>query len=263
MTDLFGYTNAIVRTPGASVVGGIRHGNGANPELTALLAEHETYVETLLSLGVKVDVLPALDAFPDSVFVEDVALVLPEGAIQLKPGAPSRAGEVDEIGMALDRHFDTVLKLSGPGHVDGGDILALADRFIIGLSERTDQAGAQQLVALLDHWGLKGQIADTPSGVLHFKTGCSLIDQETVLAVPAMINCPAFSGLRVVETPEGEAAAANLIRVCDHILIGNAFPETRELITRLGIETIAMPVREIAKIDAGLSCMSLRWRMVK
>ena len=87
-----------------------------------------------------------------------------------------------------------------------------------------------------------------------------MIDEETVLVAPAMADCPAFAGLRILVTPAGEEGAANVLRVRDRLLIGARWPRSRDLIERLGVETIPLAVSEIAKVDAGLSCMSLRWR---
>jgi dimethylargininase len=260
MSDHFNYTHAIVRTPGRSVVSGLRDGGGPDPDYVALIAEHQAYVETLRTLGVEVDVLPAAEAFPDSIFVEDPALVFTEGAIILNLAAQSRAGEAALIAPALHRHFDRVLAMKGPGHADGGDVLVLPDRVLIGLSGRTDRVGAEELVALLAQLGKTAEIAETPPGVLHFKTGCSLIDEETVFALPQMVDSPVFAGLRVIPVPSGEEKAANKLRIGDKILIGSNFPRSIALIESLGGSPIPMPVTEIAKIDAGLSCMSLRWR---
>ena len=107
-----------------------------------------------------------------------------------------------------------------------------------------------------------GVIAETPPGVLHFKTGCSLIDEETVFALPQMASSPAFAGLRVVAVPEGETKAANKLRIRDAALIGDSFPKSREIIESFGIRTIGLKVEQIGRIDAGLSCMSLRWHKV-
>ena len=259
--SLFDYTHAIVRTPGASVVGGIRDGDGPDPDYEALLVEHAAYVSALRGLGLSVNNLPANETFPDSIFVEDPALVFAEGAVVLNLKAASRAGEADLIAPVLQNHFERVVRMQGPGHADGGDILVLPDKVLIGLSGRTDRQGATELIDLLAQLGKKGEIAETPPGVLHFKTGCSLIDEETIFALPEMAGCPAFSSLRVVTVPPGEEKAANKLRVRDAALIGAQFPKSREIIEALGIRTIPLAVTEIGKIDAGLSCMSLRWQM--
>ena len=257
---MFDFTHAIIRTPGRSVISGLRDGGGSDPDYDALLAEHQAYADTLRGLGLTVEMLPPEEAFPDSIFVEDPALVFSEGAITLNLAAPSRAGEADLIAPRLARHFETVLRMRGPGHADGGDVLVLPDKVVIGLSGRTDREGALELAGLLDKLGKKALIADTPPGVLHFKTGCSLIDEETVFALPQMADCPAFAGLRVIPVPAGEEKAANKLRIRDAALIGAAFHKSREIIESLGIRTIPLDVTQIGLIDAGLSCMSLRWR---
>jgi dimethylargininase len=259
MTSLFDFSHAIVRRPGASVVSGLRTGGGPDPDPAGVEAEHLAYVVALRSAGLEVEVLEPLEAFPDSVFVEDVALVFAAGAILLHPGADSRRGEGAHMLPVLARHFERVLPMTN-GFADGGDILVMQDKVVIGLSARTDRVGAETVVQLLAELGLRCVIAETPNGVLHFKTGCSMIDEGSVLTVPALAACPVFKGLRIIETPAGEEAAANMIRVRDRAIIGAHFPRTRDLIEQLGIATVSLPVSEIAKIDAGLSCMSLRWR---
>ena len=258
MAGLFDFTHSIVRVPGRSVVGGLRDGDGADPDYDVLLGEHKAYVSALRAAGVAVDVLPAEEAYPDSIFVEDTALVFGAGAILLKPGAESRAGEAALMTPVLRRHFVAMLSLE-TGHVDGGDVLVTPNGVIIGLSHRTDRVGAEALGKLLAALGKRAIIAETPSGILHFKTGCGMIDEETVFVAPGLADCPAFFGLRVVVTPEGEAGAANVLRVRDRLFIGDQWPRSRELIEAQGVRTVSLPVSEIAKIDAGLSCMSLRW----
>lgn len=257
---MFDYTHAIVRKPGASVVSGLRTGPGPDPDYSALLAEHDSYVAALRDLGLEVEEMPPADYYPDSIFVEDPALVFAEGAIVLNLAASSRAGEAGLIAPVLESRFERVLHMQGPGHADGGDVLVLPDRVMIGLSGRTNREGAEELVRLLAQLGKKAEIAETPPGVLHFKTGCSLIDEETVFALPRMADSPAFTGLRVVHVPEGEEKAANKLRIRDAALVGANFPKSRELIESFGIRTIALPVEQIGLIDAGLSCMSLRWK---
>jgi dimethylargininase len=259
MTSPFAFTHALCRAPAPSAVKGLRAGDGPDPDFAGLAAEHAAYVAALRDLGLAVDVLEPLDDFPDAMFTEDVALTFPEGAILLRPGAGARAGEVEHIRAALAARHARLLAMTGPGHADGGDVLRLADRVIIGLSARTDRAGAEELAALLKALGLRAEIAETPPGVLHFKTGCGLIDETTILAVPALAGCPQFAGLTVVETPAGEEAAANLLRIGGTILVGARWSATHALLSARGIAVRPMATDQIARIDAGLSCMSLRW----
>jgi dimethylargininase len=252
------FTHAILRTPAPSAVRGIRADGGPDPDFSGLAAEHDAYVATLRDLGLDLTILPPLDAFPDALFVEDVALTFAEGAILLRPGAATRAGEVTHIREALAACHERLLELTA-GHVDGGDVLRLADRVIVGLSARTNREGAEQLAGLLAAFGHRAEIADTPPGVLHFKTGCGLIDAETIFAVPALADCPEFTGLEVVVTPPGEEEAANLLRINDTILVGDRWTATHALLEARGLAIRPLPTVEIARIDAGLSCMSLRW----
>jgi dimethylargininase len=252
---VFDFGKAIVRRPAPSVVEGLRVG-GEAPSYDGVLAEHEAYVAALEAAGAAVEVLEPLDAFPDSIFVEDPAFVLPEGAILLRPGAPSRIGEAAGIAPILRRRFPRLLE-QDEGHADGGDMLILPDEILIGLSGRTDRFGAMRVCALLRELGRAARVVETPPGVLHLKTACALVDERTLVATPAL--APAFAGHDLIVTPDGEERAANLIRVNDRVLMAAGYPKTAALIAARGLKVVPLPAGEIAKIDAGLSCMSLRW----
>jgi dimethylargininase len=165
-------------------------------------------------------------------------------------------GEAAEIAPVLKRLFPRVLRLD-EGFADGGDILVLLDEILIGLSARTDRLGARRFCELAAALGRKARVVETPPGVLHLKTACALIDEETIIATPALAGM--FEGLEVIETPAGEEAAANLLRLNESILIGTDYPRTADLLSGRA-EIVPLPVAEIRKIDAGLSCMSLRWK---
>jgi dimethylargininase len=252
---VFDFDRAIVREPVESVVQGLRTGSEP-PRFDRVLAEHRAYVAALGAAGVAVETLPDLPDHPDSVFVEDPAFVLIEGAILLRPGAPSRFAEAALLAPALRRHFTHVAEVD-EGFVDGGDILVLPDEILIGLSKRTDDPGARRFCELAGDLGRRARIVEPPVGLLHLKTGCALIDERTLIAVPAM--APLFPGYEILITPQGEEHAANLIRVNDRILMGSGFPRTAALLAERGLDVVETPAAEIAKIDAGLSCMSLRW----
>lgn len=256
---VFEYDSAIARAPGRSVVSGLRADGGGDPDADGVLAEHAAYVAALEEAGVRVEVLPPLEKFPDSVFVEDPALVFPGAAILLRPGAASRMGETAEIEPALRRRFGSVLALT-EGFADGGDVLVTPQGIFIGLSARTDETGARGLARLLEGLGYAARIAPTPEGVLHFKTASALLDEETIVATSALADAGLFDGFRVLTVPEGEERAANLLRINDRVLLGADYPRTRELLDKAGHRVVPLPVSEIRRIDAGLSCMSLRWR---
>jgi dimethylargininase len=252
---VFDFTSAIVRTPAPSVVDGLRVG-GEAPSHEGVLAEHRAYVAALEAAGLSVEVLEPLAEFPDSVFVEDPAFVLPEGAVLLRPGAPSRIGEAAEIAPLLRRRFERVLALD-EGFADGGDMLILPDEILIGLSGRTDRLGAMRVCALLRELGRAARVVETPAEVLHLKTACALVDERTLIATPAL--AATFADYDVLITAPGEEKAANLIRVNDCVLMAAAFPKTAALLAARGLDVVRLEAAEIARIDAGLSCMSLRW----
>lgn len=252
------FDRAIVRRPAVTVVDALRSGPRA-PGFDAIVAEHEGYVGALREAGLIVDVLPALGAFPDSVFVEDPALVLGARAFLLRPGAPSRIGEVDAIRPALGRHFESVVALPPGGFVDGGDILVTGETVFIGLSTRTDRTGATALGAALAEVGVRATIVEPPAGLLHLKSGCSLIDEETILATRSLIDAGIFAGLKLIPAVAKEELGANALRVNDALLVGSRFPRTADRLAGLGYGVVTVDVTEVGKLDAGLSCLSLRW----
>jgi dimethylargininase len=256
--DTARFDQAIVRRPSPSCIGGLRAENRGDPTYEGVLAEHRAYISALGAAGVSVQVLDPLPDFPDSLFVEDPAVVFTEGAVLLHPGAPSRAGETAFIAPVLKDRFETVLTIA-EGFADGGDVLVMKDEVMIGLSARTNQTGAQALADCLTKLGHRSRIVATPAGVLHFKTDCSLLDDETVLSTERLAASGAFAGSRVLTTPPGEEAAANALRVNDVVLMGIDFPATRAMLEKNGYRVVALQTGEIGKIDAGLSCMSLRW----
>lgn len=254
----FAFNRAIVRLPSASVVHGLRADDGPDPSLEGIRAEHAAYVAALEAAGLAVTPLPPLEELPDAIFVEDPALVFTNGAILLRPGAPTRMAESKALEPALRERFDTLFTLE-EGHVDGGDVLFTPEKTLIGLSARTDLTGATALVGLLAQFGRRGHVVQTPPGVLHLKSACSLLDPETVLATAALAASAIFDGLRILTVPTGEESAANALRLNDTVLASAACPRTLERLDRQGFKVQALPTSELGKLDAGLSCLSLRW----
>lgn len=256
---VYRFNAALVREPSHSIVNGLRAVDQGDPTHAGVAAEHRAYVQALRDAGAQVTLLPALEDFPDSVFVEDPALVFTEGAILLRPGAASRLGETAHLAPVLRDRFDRVLTLPGDGFADGGDILTTPGAVLIGLSARTDAKGAEALRSCLTELGRASRIVATPPGVLHFKTDCSLLDEHTVLATARLAASGVFGDLRTLIVPEGEEAGANALRVNDTVLVGADYPRTIDLLMREGFAVVPLPTSQIGKVDAGLSCMSLRW----
>jgi dimethylargininase len=255
---VYEFNAAIVRVPSSSVINGLRADDRGNPTYDGVRAEHNAYVGALENAGVSVQVLGPLEEFPDSIFVEDPALVFTAGAILLRPGVSTREGETAAIAPILRERFDRILEIKR-GYVDGGDVLTTPNAVMIGLSARTNREGAESLIECLAELGLQGTIVETPANVLHFKSDCSLVSDDTVISTSRLAVSGVFDGFKQIIVPDGEEAAANALRVNDVVLVGSDYPKTIELLETSGFNVVPLKTSEIAKIDAGLSCMSLRW----
>jgi dimethylargininase len=253
------FTRAVTRLPAQSIVDGLRAEDIGNPDHEQMLKDHAHYVATLKQAGARVTELAALEAYPDSVFVEDVALCLPEVAIMMRPGAPSRLGEVAQMTPVLRDLYEQVVEIEGPGFIEGGDILTTASEILVGRSARTDQAGIAELAQIVAQWGYRLREVATPAGVLHFKTDCSLLDAETILSTRRLDASGCFEAYRVIHTAEGEEAAANSIRYNQLVLLPAGFPRTLESLQQAGYEVREINNSECAKLDGGMSCLSLRF----
>ena len=164
------FNHAIVRPPSRSCVHGLRAGDTGAPDYETFCIQHSQYVAALKNQGLEITELSSLEAFPDAVFVEDVALCLPQGAVLLRPGTPSRAGEVEASQDELTRACGSRLHSLQDGHVDGGDIMLTDRELIIGLSSRTNELGVTALEQIISPWGYRIRSGPTPDGVLHFKS---------------------------------------------------------------------------------------------
>lgn len=255
----FRFSHAICRLPGHSIVQGLRAVDTGVPDLTLMRAHHGDYVAALRATGARVTVLDPLEDFPDAVFVEDTALCLPQGAVVMRPGAPSRLGEAALMAPHLAGHYGDLAWIKGPGTIEGGDILMTEREILVGRSARTDAAGIAELARILARWGWALREVETPPGVLHFKTDCSLLDEETILATERLAASGCFAGYRVIRVAEGEEAAANTIRFNDIVLMPAGFARTRDRLVAAGYNLREIGNSECARLDGGMSCLSLRF----
>ena len=251
------FKNAIVRKPGKSIINGISSRN-IKPDYQKICNEHKEYIETLISLNINVFTLGAVEDYPDSVFIEDPALAYDDHCILLRPGTKSRFGESKILSRDIKKYFKKLL-FTENGKIEGGDILRINNHFIIGLSDRTNKEGAENLSYLLTSLGATVDISSTPKDILHFKTDCSLIDDDTILVTKKIKKLNIFEKkYNIIEVPDGEEIAANSIRINDHLLIPKGFKKTEDLLAK-NYNLILLEINEITKVDAGLSCMSIRW----
>lgn len=252
------FASAVTRRPAASAVDGLRAMDMGAVDIRLMAEQHQAYLEALRKAGAVVVELPALDDFPDGQFVEDTALCLPGLAVMMRPGAETRRGEVAPMRQALSLVFDTIEEIT-TGFIEAGDILTTPDEVLVGLSARTDQEGADALSAILERHGYTMRILQTPPDVLHFKTDCSLIDDHMILSTKRLADSGCFDGYNVLIVPEGEEPAANMIRYNDHIIMPAGFDQTEALLREKGFDVITVGNTECAKIDGGMSCLSLRF----
>ncbi len=255
------FSHAIVRPPAATFAAGITTSGLGPPDLALALEQHEAYCQTLGRLGLSLVRLVPDAAFPDSTFVEDAAIVTARGAMLLRPGAASRAGEVAALGAALDPWFPDLNAITAPGTVDGGDVCEAGPHFSLGLSARTNAEGAAQVTAWLEQRGFGSSVIDIRRmpPLLHLKTGLSWLGGRRLLAADEVAGHAALGGWEVVRVPDGEAYAANCLMINDVVLIAQGCPGTASLLGKLGYEVVALGMSEYRKMNGGLSCLSVRW----
>ena len=252
------FKNAIVRRPCPEMVRGLSSASLGTPDFPKAMQQHQAYVEALQSCGLDVMVLEADSRFPDSVFVEDVALCTPECAIITNPGAPSRNGEKLAIKPVLEAYYDQVESIDPPGTLDGGDVIMVGRHFYIGISGRTNRDGARQLARILEEY--KMSVSTIPlKHMLHLKSGLSYLEQNRLLISQEFLNHPELAGFKKIPVKPGEAYAANSLWVNSTVLVPAGFPGTLSKIQEAGYSTITLDVSEFRKLDGGLSCLSLRF----
>lgn len=252
-------TKVIVRLPARSFAAGLTSSHEGAPDVDRALAQHRAYREALVRCGVALTELPSDPRHPDSTFVEDTAILTPHGAIATRPGAPSRAGEVDDIVQTLRGWYRDVARIEAPGTVDGGDVCDLDGHFLIGLSERTNEAGARQLAGLLGDLGYRSSRVDIRGNLrlLHLKTGMAYLGDGRVTVSRDVPRVAALEPYELVTVADAERYAANCVRVNDRVLIAAGYPEFAASLEALGYETLPLDMSEFRKMDGGLSCLSL------
>ena len=252
---------AIVRTPAPSFPNGITTANLGAPDYKKALNQHQAYCEALERCGLLLTKLEPDDAYPDSTFVEDTAVVVGETVVLTRPGAASRGGEVATVAEPLKQFFSRLESIQAPGFLDGGDVCEAGNHYFIGISERTNEAGAQQLSGFLTALGHTHDLVDIRGidGLLHLKSGLASIGDNRLVVINALAGRKEFSDYDLVHVAEGEEYAANCMRVNDHVLIAEGFAKLGETLASLGYQTITLNMSEYQKLDGGLSCLSLRF----
>ena len=251
------FTNAIIRKPNKSINNALSSQH-LHPSYEKILEIHDNYINSIEEAGLNIILLERLEQYPDSIFVEDPALIFKNNIIVLNPSDVSRNGEAKIIKNEISKYFENIFVVE-KGKIEGGDILNIDNHFIIGLSNRTNKLGAENLSNILISLGATVEVCQTPKDILHFKSECSLLDDDIILVSNRMSKLDYLKkNYNLIELPLGEENAANCIRINNKLLIPDGFNQTEEILSK-SFNIIKINVDEISKVDAGLSCMSLRW----
>ena len=217
--------------------------------------QHQNYVEALKSLGCRVIELPAEPDLPDSVFVEDTAIIFPGVAVITRPGADSRKPETESIARALAPLVELIY-VREPASVDGGDVLVLGKKICVGLSTRSNRDAVAQLNELLGEYGYSITGVELHD-CLHLKSAVTRVDDETLLINTNWVDVDYFAGYGFVEVDASEPFAANCLPVQDAVIFPTAFPKTCGKLEEQGYRMVTVAVSELAKAEGAVTCCSL------
>jgi dimethylargininase len=256
------FTQAIVRPPGANFAEGISSAfEPQAPDVMVALTQHRRYCEALRACGLQLTQLVVDLRYPDGTFIEDTAILTEKAAIITRPGAQSREAEAAGTRETLRSCFDSILEITAPGTVDGGDVCEVDGAFLIGLSRRTNAEGVRQLAALLANLGHKSVVIDIRASntLLHLKTGLSYVGDGVFVARVDGALADALQRYTIIKLPPAEAYAANCIRVNDCVLVAAGYPQLFAALEARRFLVTALSMSEFEKMDGGLSCLSLRF----
>ena len=224
-------------------------------DVTRAEEQHAQYERALEAIGFTIERLPIEAANPDSVFVEDTAIVLPEIAIITRPGAPSRRGETASVAATL-RRYRSLSAIEEPATLDGGDVLCIGKRIFVGRSARTNDAGIGQLRKIVETFGY--QVEPVPiTACLHLKSAVTQVSDAAILLNREWIDASYFRGLEAIDADSTEPQAANALFARGRVILPRAFPRTREKLERRGIAVDTVDASELAKAEGGLTCCSI------
>ena len=218
-------------------------------------AQHAAYEDALREVGCRVERVPAEPDCPDSVFIEDTAIVLPDIAVITRPGAPSRRAETSTVSKVL-RNYRQLATIEAPGTLDGGDVLTIGRTLYIGRTERSNAGGIKQMRMLLSPMGYS-VIEVRVTDCLHLKSAVTQVAEEMLLIQPAWVDATVFPGFELIEVDPSEPHAANALRVGNRVIYPTAFPKTSLRIEGRGIEIRTVDVSELAKAEGAVTCCSL------
>ncbi len=251
------FQRAILRRPGPDLAQGLTTARLGAPDYARALEQHSAYRDVLEGLGLECTVLDALPGSPDAWFVEDAAIVTDDLAVITRPGADSRRGETRGIEQALSA-LKPVARITAPGTLDGGDVLFAGGHCYVGLSARTNEAGAEQLAGLLQEVGIATAPVRVPAG-LHLKSSVNYLGRGRMLMSHEFATEPEFASFEHILVDAEEGYAANTLWINGTLLVPEGYPRVTASLEALRYPVITLDMSEAAKMDGGLSCMSLRF----
>lgn len=249
---------AIVRKPGESFSAGLTTSGLDAPDYTTALMQHEQYVEAIRSCGLDVIELHANELYPDSTFVEDVAITTSRFAILANPAPTVRSHEAKIIEPVIRDHFDKIYRIFEPGKLEGGDILKIDNTFFVGLTERTNEEGAAQFKHVVEHNGYTCHIVNVEQAAF-LKQSVTYIGKNTILVCGEFVDHPLFEAYKKIVVPLDEAYATNALKINEHLFIPSGYPKTAALLQAAGFSFSTLPMSEFQKQDGALTCLSLRF----
>jgi dimethylargininase len=217
--------------------------------------QHAAYEDALRAAGCAVVRIPPEPDRPDSVFVEDTAVVLDEVAVITRPGASSRRGETAST-MAALRAWRPLVSIDDPGTIDGGDVLVAGRTVFIGIGARSNAEGLCQMARHLAPFGYHVRGVEV-AGCLHLKSAATLLSASSVLVNPAFVNPRVFAPLEAVPVAPEEPSAANALLVGGRVIYSPAYPRTLGILERRGARVALVDLGELAKAEGALTCCSI------
>jgi dimethylargininase len=224
-------------------------------DLARAQEQHHAYEKLLEKLGANVVSLLAEPELPDSMFVEDPAIVLDELAVILPLGTETRRREAASLAQALSR-FRKLEYVTLPGTLEGGDVLRIGRKLFVGLTKRSNAEGIRQLAAILAPHDYE-VLAVPVTGCLHLKSAVTSLGRNTLLANRPWFDTTAFAGYEWIDVDPAEQHAANALALGDTIIFPASFPRTRARIEARGFHVTALDISELQKAESGLTCSSL------
>lgn len=247
---------AITRTVSRSIVKcELTHLERTPIDLEIARKQHQQYENALKSIGCEVISLPELPGLPDSVFVEDTAVILDEAAIITNPGAVSRRPETDSVAEVLQK-YRQLIYIKPPATVDGGDVLVVGKKIYVGLSSRSNIEAVNQMQESLENFGYQ-VVGVEVTGCLHLKSAVTVVSTDTLLINPNWVDKNLFAGMNFIEIDESESFAANGLLIDDKIIYPESFPKTAKKLQKNGVNLILVDADELAKAEGAVTCCSL------